>query len=124
MDLDVLWTNILSQIKIELSSLSYDTWFSETKLDKIDNNKAFIIVSMPIQKKHLSENYSDLIKKQFREIEAVKEMFFNKGHELGTSDNLLSYIWYVQVSAQLGYSFSEIHTTGYALIALQEMNLA
>ena len=68
MDLDVLWTNILSQIKIELSSLSYDTWFSETKLDKIDNNKAFIIVSMPIQKKHLSENYSDLIKKQFREI--------------------------------------------------------
>lgn len=65
-----------------------------------------------------------IAKKQFREIEAVKEMFFNKGHELGTSDNLLSYIWYVQVSAQLGYSFSEIHTTGYALIALQEMNLA
>lgn len=65
-----------------------------------------------------------IAKKQFREIEVVKELFFEKGRALGTSDNLLSYIWYVQVSAQLGYSFSEIHTTGYALIALQEMNLA
>ena len=65
-----------------------------------------------------------IAKKQFKEIEAVKEMFFEKGRELGTSNNLLSYIWYVQISAQLGYSFSEIHTTGYAMIALQEMNLA
>ena len=65
-----------------------------------------------------------IAKKQFKEIENVKELFFKKGQELGTSNNLLSYIWYVQVSAQLGYSFSEIHTTGYALIALQEMNLA
>ena len=65
-----------------------------------------------------------IAKKQFKEIKAVKDLFFSKGRELGTSDKLLSYIWYVQVSAQLGYSFSEIHTTGYALIALQEMNLA
>ena len=65
-----------------------------------------------------------IAKKQFKEIEAVKEMFFEKGRALGASNNLLSYIWYVQISAQLGYSFSELHTTGYALIALQEMNLA
>jgi len=65
-----------------------------------------------------------IAKKQFREIEAVKDMFFEKGRALGASNNLLSYIWYVQISAQLGYSFSELHTTGYALIALQEMNLA
>lgn len=65
-----------------------------------------------------------IAKKQFREIEKVKELFFEKGKSIGTSQNLLSYIWYVQVSAQLGYSFSEIHTTGYAMIALQEMNLA
>lgn len=65
-----------------------------------------------------------IAKKQFKEIEAVKDMFFEKGRALGASNNLLSYIWYVQISAQLGYSFSELHTTGYALIALQEMNLA
>ncbi len=51
-------------------------------------------------------------------------MFFEKGEALGTSRSLLNYIWFVQISAQLGYSFSEIHTTGYALIALIEMNLA
>ncbi len=65
-----------------------------------------------------------IAKKHFREIEEIKELFFKRGKEAGTSNNLLSYIWYVQISAQLGYSFSAIHTTGYALIALQEMNLA
>ena len=65
-----------------------------------------------------------IAKKQFREIEAVKDLFFSKGRELGVSQNLLSYIWYVQISMQLGYSFSTIHTTGYSLIAIQEMNLA
>lgn len=65
-----------------------------------------------------------IAKKQFREIENVKELFYNKGHEIGTSNALLDYVWNVQVNYQLGYSFSEIHTTAYALIALQEMNLA
>lgn len=65
-----------------------------------------------------------IAKKQFKEIEKVKQMLFEKGRALGTSDNLLSYIWYVQIAMSLGYSFSEIHTTGYSLIALQEMNLA
>lgn len=65
-----------------------------------------------------------IAKKQFKEIEAVRQLFFDKGKELGTSQNLLSYIWYVQISRQLGYSFSSIHTTGYALLALTEANLA
>ncbi len=43
-----------------------------------------------------------IAKKQFKEIEAVKELFFRRGRAIGTSDNLLSYIWYVQISAQLG----------------------
>ena len=62
MNLDVLWSQFLDKIKSELSSLSYDTWFSDTKLYKLDNNKAYIIVPMAIHKKHLSNNYSDLIK--------------------------------------------------------------
>lgn len=43
-----------------------------------------------------------IAKKQFREIEAVKQLFFDKGTALGTSQNLLSYIWFVQISRQLG----------------------
>ena len=65
-----------------------------------------------------------IAKKQFKEIEAVKELFFEKGRANGASQNILSYIWYVQISRQLGYSFSSIHTTGYALVALIEANLA
>ena len=61
MNTDILWSNFLSSIKDELSSLSYDTWFSETKLNKIIDDKAFVVVPMPIHKRHLQENYYDLI---------------------------------------------------------------
>ncbi|MCI8568687.1 MAG: chromosomal replication initiator protein DnaA [Bacilli bacterium] len=61
MNVDILWSNLLSQIKDELTSLSYSTWFSETKLYKLDNEIAYIIVPMPIHKKHLIDNYSSLI---------------------------------------------------------------
>ena len=54
----------------------------------------------------------------------MHEMFMTKGRERGTSDNLLNYVWNVQVKRQLGYSFSVLHSFGYSLIAVQEMNLA
>ena len=65
-----------------------------------------------------------IAKKKFREIEAVKELYYQKGHEAGTRDELLNYVWNKQISLSMGYSFSTIHTTGYSIIALQEMNLA
>lgn len=65
-----------------------------------------------------------IAKKKLAEIDSMHEMFMNKGHEMGTSDNLLNYVWNVQVKRQLGYSFSVLHSFGYSLIALQEMNLA
>ena len=61
MNLDVLWSKVLDNIKSELASLPFDTWFSETKLEKLENNKAYIVVPMAIHKKHLINNYSDLI---------------------------------------------------------------
>lgn len=62
MNTQVLWTNFLNQIKDELSSLAYDTWFNDTKLYKLEEGKAIIIVPMPIHKKHLSDNYDEQIK--------------------------------------------------------------
>ena len=44
LNFDVIWNNLLNQIKDELSSLAYDTWFAETKLYKLEDNKATIIV--------------------------------------------------------------------------------
>ena len=54
----------------------------------------------------------------------MKEMLFNKGYEVGTSENLLNYVWNEVIGKQLGYAFSINHTTPYACISLQEMNMA
>jgi len=62
MNTQVLWTNFLNQIKDELSSLAYETWFSDTNLYSLEEGKAIIIVPMPIHKKHLSDNYDEQIK--------------------------------------------------------------
>lgn len=65
-----------------------------------------------------------IAKKKLAEIDEMHEFFMKKGRENGTSDNLLNYVWNIQVKRQLGYSFSVLHSFGYSLIALQEMNLA
>ena len=68
MNVDILWSNFLGQIKEELTSLSYNTWFSETKLYKLENGKAYIIVPMPIHKKHLMDNFSDIMTEKLNSI--------------------------------------------------------
>ena len=60
MDTDSLWINFLADIKENISSLSYDTWFRDTKLVSLTNNIATIVVPMPVHKKHLLENYKDI----------------------------------------------------------------
>lgn len=68
MNLDSIWSNFLNKIKSELNSLSYNTWFADTKLYKLENNTAIIIVPMPIHKKHLLDNYEILIKNTLLDI--------------------------------------------------------
>ena len=52
------------------------------------------------------------------------DFYLESGKTLGTSTALLNYVWFKQFKLSFGYSFSTIHTTGYSLIAVQEMNLA
>ena len=59
MNVDVLWSNFLEQIKDELSPVLFNTWFSETKLHKLHNGNAYIIVPLSIHKKHIMDNYYD-----------------------------------------------------------------
>ena len=68
MDIDDLWKNFLEIIKNSISSLSYQTWFYGTKLVSISNNTAIIIVPMPVHKKHLMENYLDVIEDKFKQL--------------------------------------------------------
>ena len=68
MDIDELWKNFLEVVKNSISSLSYETWFRDTKLVTIRNNSAVIIVPMPVHKKHLMENYKEIIEEKFKEL--------------------------------------------------------
>ncbi len=68
MDVEELWKNFLEIIKSSISSLSYETWFRDTKLVTLRNNIATIIVPMPVHKKHLVENYMDIIEEKFTQL--------------------------------------------------------
>lgn len=61
MNNDLIWSKVLEKISQEVNSIVYSTWFSNTKLYKLENNVATIIVPMPIHKKHLNDKYLDLI---------------------------------------------------------------
>jgi DNA polymerase-3 subunit alpha len=64
-----------------------------------------------------------IAKKKADVLKEVQELFFKKGKEIGASDQLLEYVWNVQIKRQLGYSFSILHTLAYTIVALQELNL-
>lgn len=68
MDIDNLWENFLEKIKPKISSLSFDTWFKNTKLVSIDNNVVKILVDSPLQKKSLQETWYQTICDVFSEI--------------------------------------------------------
>lgn len=61
MNVSILWANFLDEIKEEVNPLAYETWFKDTELYSFNEKKATILVPMPIHKKHLFDNYIDLI---------------------------------------------------------------
>ena len=68
MDLDSMWKVFLSKIEIKLKPVLYQTWFKDTKLIDLNDEYAIVQVPFDVHKKHLSENYSDIIKETFLEV--------------------------------------------------------
>ncbi len=68
MNVEIIWSNFLKQINQDLTSLSYKTWFAETKLYSLEDGKAVILVPMSIHKKHLADNYLELIIKTLEDV--------------------------------------------------------
>lgn len=60
-------------------------------------------------------------KKKEEIFEKARVNFFKKGREIGTSENLLKYVWDVQISRQKSYSFSILHTIAYSIIGIQNI---
>jgi len=77
MEIDVLWSKILETLKTELPSVSYQTWFEETRLYDLENGVARIIVPLAIHKAHINTHYRDLIIECFNtEINSAIELEF------------------------------------------------
>lgn len=68
MDLKNIWEESLKKFRENLSSIVYETWFSETELLELNNNAAKIKVPTHVHKKYLKENYNDLIGEVFTDI--------------------------------------------------------
>lgn len=60
-----------------------------------------------------------IAKKKARDIEDLKNLFYEKGLSKNNRKQILDYVWTVQIVRQLGYSFSVLHTIGYSIMALQ-----
>ena len=63
-----MWKVFLSKIEIKLKPVLYQTWFKDTKLIDLNDEYAIVQVPFDVHKKHLSENYSDIIKETFLEV--------------------------------------------------------
>jgi len=61
MDSNLSWNDFLKIIKSKLSSVSYDTWFKDTKLAKITEDSISIEVPMSFHKDFLNKTYYELI---------------------------------------------------------------
>lgn len=85
MDIDNIWNLFLERVKESLDPILYNTWFNETKLIDLNENYAKILVPMQVYKKHLKENYNDLIEEVFTEITGT-----NFNFEYVTEDEIKS----------------------------------
>lgn len=74
-DTNVVWNNFLDKVKEQISSISFEAWFRDTKLYKIDGEVAVVIVPLNLHKKHLTENYLPIIEEIFSSITGYNYAF-------------------------------------------------
>lgn len=90
MDNNTLWTNILDTISKDLSPMSFNTWFKDTSLISLIDNKAKIKVPMQIHKKLLGENYYDMIDNLFLSLTGKNyELEFVSQDDIETKSEIL-----------------------------------
>ena len=57
---EMIWNKFLDLMKKRITPFGFKTWFNETYLYSLDD-EAIIVVPTPIHKKHLSQNYKELM---------------------------------------------------------------
>lgn len=75
MDNKTLWKTFLEKMQENISPMLFETWFMETELIELKEKHATVLVPMHVHKKHLKENYNDLIQEIFAEITGTNFQF-------------------------------------------------
>lgn len=93
-----------------------------------DTQESVMLLSMDEKIAGFDVNWANklrkaIAKKSTKDMAECYDRFFIQGKQLGAREELLHYVWDVQIKRQLGYSFSILHTLAYSIIALQELNL-
>lgn len=65
--IDAIWDKILANLQTQLTSASYRTWFSETKIKSLNNQQIVIQVPSSFNADWLKKNYLNLIQKVVEE---------------------------------------------------------
>ena len=68
LNFDDIWVKVLDIIKKELNPVSFSTWFSDTKIHDITNEKIYLLVPMPLHKRMFQSNYFDIINEAFSSV--------------------------------------------------------
>ena len=80
---DFVLNEVKKSIKIEISSVSYDTWFSSIDIYGIEGDKIILLVPMEFHATFIKNNYNDLLLKTFndfltKQIRKIEFKVFNK----------------------------------------------
>ncbi|MBQ0112555.1 MAG: DNA polymerase III subunit alpha [Bacteroidales bacterium] len=107
------------QVLIEHLDNSYGMAESQEKVMLLSMDKRVSGFSL----KQANKLRKAIAKKKADVLEETKELFYNSCKEQGTRDIFAKYIWEEEFGMSFGYSFSQLHSYSYSVIALQELNL-
>ena len=112
MNEESIWNSFLDNIKPKISPICFDTWFKDTKLYKLENGIAKVIVPMSLHKKHFLDNYMELILENFNsltgtnfEFEFLLEDEVEKASNFDLLESGVPYNNPVQANLNINYTF-------------------
>jgi chromosomal replication initiation ATPase DnaA len=56
-----IWKSVLQQLRSEMNNQTFETWFADTKAVNINDNVLTLAVQDDVVKKHINDNYQDMI---------------------------------------------------------------
>ena len=89
MNYDQLWSKVLEDIRCLVNSLIYNTYFSCTKLYKLEGNEATIVVPYDIYREHLTRFYlNDIVNCLQKETNQIYDINFILEDEINSKEEV------------------------------------